>query len=221
MEFIAISGCLFMVVLPILFIVSLILAIARNSKGWTVATIIIGVFGLIAVVGMLVFAGKEGGSLIEKLNEPRVFTSTDGLVEVTAPGTWRVQDLENDLANLEIGNLFSEQYLLLISEDKREFAPEFSLRDYAEVISEQMLEVVEDPYDRPLVSMETGEYPSFEWELDGGIDGLDIAYLIFFIEGEEAFHQILTWTLLERKEKHFPVFREVIGSFREISSAGE
>lgn len=216
MEMIAIFGCFIMVVLPILFVVSLIFAITRNSKRWSAVTVVVGVLSLIAVIVLVAYAGRQGAAVMEKLDQPRSFVSSDGRVEVTAPGTWREQDFENEVASLQLGNLMSEQYLLIISEEKRVFVPEFGIREYAETISEQMLEVLENPVESELVSGETGGYPSFQREFEGEIEGMGIAYLNTFVEGEEAFHQILTWTLRERREKNFPIFRKVIDSFREL-----
>lgn len=221
MDFVAIFGCFVMVALPILFIFALIMAITRKSKGWTGVTIILGVVGLIALVITLVYAGKAGASKLAEMNEPRSFVSSDGLVEITAPGSWSARDLNNEVATLQIGNLIGSQFLIVISEEKREFVPEFGIREYAETINEQMKEVVEKAAETELISMEIGGLPAFRQELEGDIDGTAIAYLNTFIEGEAHFHQILTWTLQEKKSIHFPLFRTTVDSFREVPAASE
>ncbi|MDF1658509.1 MAG: hypothetical protein P1U58_12915 [Verrucomicrobiales bacterium] len=216
MEIVAIFGCFVMVVLPILFVLSLVMAITRKSKGWTVATIATGVIGVIAIVISLVYAGKQGAAKLAEMKQPRPFVTTDGLAEVSAPGIWTEQDFDNDVASLQIGNLIGSQYLLIISEKKREFVPEFGIDEYAETISEQMREIVENPIETELMPMEIGGLTAFRWELEGDIDGTPIAYLNTFIEGEEHFHQVLTWTLIEMKDRHFPLFRTTVESFREL-----
>lgn len=217
MEVVALVGCFVMVALPILFVFTLIMAITRKSKGWTAMTVVIGVIGVIALVVSLVYAGKQGAAKLAEMNQPRPFASADGLVEVTAPGTWIGQDFGNEVASLQIGNLIGNQYLLIISEEKRDFVPEFGIQEYAETISEQMKEVVESPIETELIPMEIGGLPAFRRELDGEIDGTKIAYLNTFIEGEQHFHQVLTWTLLEMKDRQFPLFRTTVASFRELS----
>ncbi|MEM7600193.1 MAG: hypothetical protein AAF357_02120 [Verrucomicrobiota bacterium] len=221
MEIVAVFGCLVMVLLPVLFILALVMAITQKSKEWTSVTIIIGVVGIIALVISLVYAGKYGKAKLEEMNQPRPFVTADGLAEVTAPGTWTAQDFDNDVASLQIGNLIGNQYLLIISEEKQEFVPEFGIQEYAETISEQMKEVVRNPGEPELIPMEIGGLVAFRRELEGEIDGMPIAYLNTFIEGEDHFHQVLTWTLVEMKDRHFPLFRTTVKSFRELPELDE
>ena len=221
MEIVAIIGCFIMVALPILFVLALVMAITRKSKAWTAGATALGVLGIIAVVVLLVYAGKQAASKMAEMSQPRAFVTTDGLVEITAPGTWTAHDFDNEAATLQIGNLIGVQYLLVISESKREFPPEFGIEEYAEVVSGQMREVVEGSVESELLPMEINGLTAFRQELEGDVEGTSIAYLNTFIDGKEHFHQVLTWTLRDQKERHFPVFRETADSFREISDGGE
>lgn len=169
MEFVAFFGCFVMVILPILFVVALVVAITKQSKGWTVATVAIGVVGVVAVVVALAYTGKEAAGKLVERSQPRAFLSSDGLVQVTAPGSWREQDFENEVASLQLGNLISNEYLLVISEEKRGFAPEVGIEEYAEWHSEHVREVLEDPSETELIPLKIGSLKGLRRELDGRI----------------------------------------------------
>ncbi|MDF1823252.1 MAG: hypothetical protein P1U68_01345 [Verrucomicrobiales bacterium] len=216
-----IVGCMLMVALPILFVVALTLAITRKSTGWTVVAVLAGLLGLAALVTSLVYAGKKGAAEFAEMNEPRPFVSEDGLVEIMAPGSWSVRNLENEVASLQIGNLIGSQFLIVISEEKSEFVDEFSIRDYAGTINEQMKEVLVDAIETELLSLEVGGLTALQNELEGNIDGTGIAYLNTFIEGKDHFHQVLTWTLRETKLTHFPLFRKTVMTFQETNKSVE
>lgn len=185
------------------------------------ATVAIGIVGFVSVVIFLLYAGKQASAKIAEKNKPRPFACENGLVEITAPGNWRVQDFDNEVASLQIGSLIPAQYLLVISEEMREFPPEFGLPEYAEAIVTQMRELVREADVSGLKSLEINWLPEFQQELKGEVDGLRIAYLVTCLEGGDHFHQVLTWTSQDLKVRHFPVFRSVVETFREIAASEE
>ncbi|MEM9284129.1 MAG: hypothetical protein AAGA96_20105, partial [Verrucomicrobiota bacterium] len=124
-------GCFLAVLVPALFVFFLVMAIVRKSKGWTVAAVLTGVFGL-ALGAMVIFLGNKAVQKVKETTEiPRVFASEDGLVSVTTPGYWRVLDLASAAAELQLGDPVSEEYLLVISELKTDFEPDFTVEDFA------------------------------------------------------------------------------------------
>ena len=57
-----------------------------------------------------------------------------------------------------------------------------------------------------------------QYEIQGTVDKIKVAYLHVTVEGKDHFHQVLAWTLLSMLEKNRPMLESVIDSFQEIDS---
>ena len=84
-----------------------------------------------------------------------------------------------------------------------------------------MRDVVLNSAESELLPLKISGFTSFRQELEGMVDGIPIAYLNTFIEGEDHVHQVLTWTTRDRKDREFPLFRATVESFRELPEPGE
>ena len=49
---------------------------------------------------------------------------------------------------------------------------------------------------------------------EGAIKNVKLAYHVATVETPQHYHQIITWTLLSRKDKNRPVLQNVIDSFK-------
>jgi hypothetical protein len=52
-------------------------------------------------------------------------------------------------------------------------------------------------------------------DMEGTANGIDVFYKIGVFEGEKAFYQVVTWTLLEQKEEFLPLMEKMVMSFKE------
>jgi len=50
----------------------------------------------------------------------------------------------------------------------------------------------------------------------GTVKGVDASFIIGFVEGKDNFYQVMTWILIENKEKHEAKMEQIISSFKEI-----
>lgn len=211
-------GCILMVVVPAWFLVSLILAIVRKSKGWMVSAIIAGVATLLLVGVTVAGAVASGVKAAKEQALPRQFTTTDGLASVEGPGTWSHLDMDSPEATLKVGNMVAEEYLIVISEPKADFPEGFGLPEYTEIVSNQIFENFDDATAEDAVRLEISGRPAFRRELKGKSDGIGIFYIVHAVEGEEHYHQILTWTLLERGDAKREKLQAAADSFRETGA---
>lgn len=210
-------GCVLMIAIPVLFIVSLILAIVKKSKGWTIAAVISGLLGL-GLIGVSAFMAFKGVSeAIEESGNPKVLQGAEGTFEITVPGHWSEQDLQTPDASLQAGNLFREEYLVVIHEPKADFDPDFTIDDYAEVIGDIVSEGTEN-IDRGQVStLEIQGLPARRYRLEGSVDGIRIVYLMTFVETADRFYQLMMWTLPSKEEAAFAHFEEAAANFRPLN----
>ena len=211
----AVIGCFLAILVPALFIFALIMAIVRKSRGWTIVTVILGVLGL-GFLGVAAYFGvRQAAESAAEAKVPREFVSSDNLVAVTGPGSWTEQDLGSDVAGLQLANLFAEEYLIVISELKSDFPEEFDLEEFVDVASSGIIDSVTEADFSEMEPLAVGGCEGFQHELNGSIDGIRISYVNSFLEGKEHFHQILAWTLEERKERVLPILKEASLTFRE------
>jgi hypothetical protein len=209
-------GCVLALLIPAAFVFTLVMASTRKTKGWIIGAVVSGVIGLLAIGG-IVFSGIFAGVKAAKANsEAPVFTSADGHYAITGAPGWRVLDLESTDATLQIGNLFDEEYLIVIPDVKAELGEEFGLQEFAEIASGQTADAVEDGESGDLVEMEFGGLPGYRRVVRGIIEGNDISYLLSYVEGKDHFYQIMAWTLTDRKAKVFPRLEAAAATFTEL-----
>ncbi len=214
-------SCFLMIAFPVLFIFSLIMAIVRKSKVWTITAITVGVLGLVVIGGIVALGVKEAVKTVESAKLPSEFVSNDGLVMVTADGRWTTLDTGSADASLQIGDLAAQEFLLVVSEAKSDFEEGMEVGGFADLVAENIAAGLGDPESTKMVALTINGCPARQYEVSGTMDGLTITYLNTFVEGEAHFHQVLTWTLEEMKGKAFPELRKVVGSFREVGSMEE
>ena len=211
-------GCVLIILVPALFLFTLIMAMTRKSKGWIVATIIAGTVSLVMVGVVAVYGVRFGSKALKEQQAVQVFTTTDGLATVTGAPGWRVLDLESGDATLSIGSLAAEEYLLVISELKSDFEVDFTLSDFAEIASQQTIDTVKEPVSGELMEKTIQGLSAYEREVSGTIEGTDVSYVNHYVEGREHFYQVMAWTLTNRKERAFPRLRAAADSFTETAA---
>ena len=212
-----IVSCVLFLLIPALFIFTLVMALTRKTKGWIIGAVVSGVVGLL-FVGGIIFSGIYAGFKAAKASrEAQVFTSTDGLCSITGAPGWRVLDLEAPDATMQVGSLFAEEYLIIIPDAKAELGDDFLLQEFAEIASGQTLESVGEGEAGELVETEIGGLPAFQREVRGIIEGNDISYHLTYFEGKDHFYQIMAWTLTDKKVTVFPKLEAAAVTFSEIT----
>ena len=170
-----------------------------------------------AVVNIAI-ASKTPGSLIGP-SQPETFLSASGEFQVTADDSWSVHDDLHDEADLSIGSLFEEKYLIVLTEPKSDFSEDYSLEDHTLWVEESF--AGESPL--PVAANETsiGGYEAQQFEFDDVVDDYAITYLVTTIETEEHFHQLIAWTLTENFGRLEQELRDVTASFGPVLISNE
>lgn len=210
-------SCVLFLLIPALFIFTLVMALTRKTKGWIIGAVVSGLIGLLFIGGALGMGFYSGFKAAKASRESQVFTSTDGLCSITGTPGWRVLDLEAPDATLQVENLFAEEYLIIIPDAKVELGDDFLLEEFAEIASGQTLESVGEGEGGELVELEIGGLPAFQREVRGIIEGNDISYHLTYLEGEDYFYQIMAWTLTVKKATVFPKLEAAAATFSEIT----
>ncbi|WP_436493269.1 hypothetical protein [Actinokineospora sp. HUAS TT18] len=146
-------------------------------------------------------------------SETKVVTATDGRSSVSVPSKWgqMPESLQIPGAVIAQAQIYQERYLMVVTDDKAEFK---DFADYEEtaLISVDGLggTIVGQPQD-----VRVGELPGVRYELTGDFEGNAIVYWCTLVDGVRGYHQILTWTLADRRDQAEPALRTVVDSFRE------
>lgn len=230
---------LFVMLLPLAFIGFLIVAIVRRRALWWVLTGVTAALCLLLVLPMVFIAARawrdasdRALAAIELQNHglteetgTRVECS-EGVVALIVPRNWRdvSRQIGNEDGSLAYGNLVREEYCVVITEPSEDFLDEdgeqgFDLSEFAEVviqmITSELAELeVSGPYAAPL----PGAPQAMRAEIRGIIDGFDIAYILYAIETDHHFHQIVLWTQADDMDDKRPIFDAVAQTFESIAS---
>ncbi|WP_298777628.1 hypothetical protein [uncultured Polaribacter sp.] len=132
----------------------------------------------------------------------------------------------HDEASFEYANIYKETYAIVIDESKQEFVDTFKeldiyndemsvLENYSDYQIKSLIESIENATHKN-IEINIKNISSKHYELHGKIDGLNIGYLIGFIEGNEKMFMIMTWTLDSRFNKYENTFKMIQKSFKFI-----
>ena len=196
----------------IFFIIALIKAITRKTRGWITAAVISGVLAFFGVVGLIGVAANSIAKLAKTAGEKKkTVASKDGRFRLEVPATWKELPELHEEAQIKAGSGVLEQYAIVIENLKSDYAG--TLAEFDELVIGQMKEnvpgcEVSEPELRPV-----GSYPAVHRRLTGTVNNIRIVYQIASVETDAGFYQVLTWTTPSRETVAQPVFREVIDSF--------
>lgn len=210
-----IFGCALMFAIPVLFIVSLILAIVKKSKAWTIVCVISGLLGLGFIGVSSYFAVKGISAAAKAASEAKTLSGPDGQFHIDVPGNWSDNDLGSEDASVQVANLFREEYLLVIEETKADFEADFTVSDFADLASSLVEESLVGGNRGELTELTINGLPAARCRIKGSADGVQVVYLNTYIEGAEHFYQVMAWTLPSKEKIAFPIFEKAVSTFRD------
>ncbi len=196
-------------------LLSFIMALVKRTKGWIIAAVFFGMFGLAAVAfGVVAFAKgvKQGFNKAKAAAVDKKVVSSDGQISLQVPANWDdLPELHADAA-LKVGNKFREEYAIVISEPKTDF--EGTLQKYSEITTGAMRENLENGTISNVQSLTIGGLPAIQCRVSGTTQNIKIIYLHTSIETPDGFHQLMLWTLPSKEATAWPVFERVAKSFQ-------
>ena len=152
---------------------------------------------------------------VEKTQSPQVLTSTDGLYQITVPGTWQTESGLNAQATLQASNRIGELFVIIIRESKEDFGKKVDLNFVTEAIRDNLKKVLTDAVLSEPVSATVNGYPAQEFEATGEVQNIKLKYQYAVIETPQNYYQIITWTRSSRFDENLPQLMEIINSFKE------
>ena len=140
--------------------------------------------------------------------------SEDELFSVTIPKGWaQIIDYSlNDVAELQASKRFANQYFVALVEHKDDL--EFTFEEWMEYAIEKYLASFDN------VDISDGNdilidgQPAKQFEIKGTIRPAKVAILATYVDGENHFAQILTWTLSSKYKSSVDDLRTITNSIK-------
>lgn len=147
-----------------------------------------------------------------------VLTTKDGQGKVNLPKGWSKDQELNDEADLQASNRSEEMYMIVLTESKKDFR-NITLAKHSELTRGTLLKSLTSPKVEGPTQLTINNYPAVQYEIHGGIDNINAAYLHTTVETENNFHQILVWTLESQFSKNRDELQQVTQSFQEAAAS--
>ena len=177
-------------------------------------------FPAIAILMMLqtVSCKQIVEELVAKISqESKEIVGNNGLVRLTVPGSWSSMKDLNEEANLQVGSVLEEGYLVVISENREDFE-DMTLQKFSEITSESIMEGLAKASQEEPEDILIGRHRAIKRVIEGVIDNLKISYVHVAVETEGNYHQIIGWSLKSKFEGNKSKFDKIIMSFKEVEA---
>lgn len=170
---------------------------------------------LILSILMIAGCGNLGSS------GPKAVTSADGRIQVVVPKGWKSQRTLHNNADIQVADLLKEGYLIVLSDSKMDL-DNMTFKEHSKLTRETILENLKNGrVSSGPAELEINGRPAVQYEIRGSVDEIKVIYFHTTVDGKEAFHQILAWTLPSKFKQNQGVLKTVINSFKEIDAGAE
>ena len=168
-------------------------------------------------------AGNFGGEDVVKTEDLNIISVADKYTMAVHEYMTELKSL-NDDASFQYANIYKETYTIVINENKQDFSDAFKEIE----IYNDSLSPLDNYSDYQIKStkeaMDNGEYKklntkirnldSNQYEVYGKTEGIDVNYLVSFVESDEDVYMIMSWTLKNRYKKYKNTFKLIQNSFK-------
>lgn len=165
----------------------------------------------LAVTGCGMDTTEGGGNANQDGNI--TFISTGGEFQLTAGPDWQMLTGElHPEAELEIGSLVQDKYLIVIPELKADLS--MPLSDYTKIAADVTMRELKNPLMTGPVATTINGREAYLAKISGTIDGLNVYYWLYTIDCPDHLVQIVAWTLKSRKDSYEDDIMSVVQSFQ-------
>lgn len=202
----------------VFFIVALVKAFTRKTKGWIITAVLTGVLGILLMISAVVVAAFNiSKTVAEGRKITRQLVSKDGRHRIVVPGSWKAMSDLNEEADVSAGNLFAEQYVVVLAEAKEKVGT--GLDTYSRLAADSIAGTLEQATQGEVSEHLVSGHRALRRQISGRINRLDVIYLHTCVETQEHLTQILCWTLKGRETRTLPIFEQVTATYT-VTKAG-
>ncbi|MCB1323152.1 MAG: hypothetical protein KDK34_23040 [Leptospiraceae bacterium] len=146
---------------------------------------------------------------------PKSMTGDQGLISIDVPSSWSKRTDLNDDANLQAGNAFNEEYLVVISEAKADLY-QMNMQRYANFMIQNLRSSVLQFAMEPAQQVEINGMKGQKYICRGVIENINVSYVVTVLESDTHFHNVMMWTMRSKEGEAFPKFDAALQTFKEV-----
>ncbi|WP_248965179.1 hypothetical protein [Sphaerisporangium perillae] len=126
--------------------------------------------------------------------------------------TWSRMEL-SDSAVVEVGTDRYAEYVIVMSEDKRQFTEDIGeyAEDWVEAIAGEARRVRKSKPRRVTI----GGMPGLQYDMQGDVEGGRVGWVLTSIDGAAHYHNIVVTTTASRVQANSRRLRAIVATFRE------
>jgi hypothetical protein len=179
-------------------------------------TIVLAIAGVMAAFFMLAI-----WQFLDNEDAPNsVVFADDKSCQIEVPPRWLPHpELKKnaDRVVLRLADPRRNEYLIVTTALKKDYQAALTTHDFADLWFEESEKEgkLKDATVSEPVKLEIGGRPAFQYTLSGSTEGKNLGYLVTFVEGPKAFHEIINWTLKSEFAAKQPGFAKVASTFKE------
>ncbi len=137
------------------------------------------------------------------------------------------KDELNEDASLQYLNGLRELYVVVIEDTKSEFQQVLiknklnekfpnNLKSYSNYILRYMKDQTQILHKSAMIDTIVNKLPAKIVSVSGKVEDINVFYMIGFIEGNNTYYQIITWTISGFENKYKERMKKIIFSFKEL-----
>jgi len=186
---------------------------------------------------IVLFLSATACRISENSTESSQVVNIEDKYEVKLPNSLTNQNNLYEQASLQYGDRKTDFFVAVIDENRSEvndmlyevlkdslhirsknaFAKKFKLENYFEICKKGWAEAnMMRPTAKQITETTINKYPAIVVETTEEVNGIGVFYVVAIIETKKTYYQIFTWTLANKKEKHYQQMKEIINSFKEL-----
>ena len=163
---------------------------------------------------LLLFVAVLACKSLQSPDKSTILNSPDGKFQLTVPAGWREHAGLNDKADIKAASLIDEMYVIVITEAKLDFTDEMTLDQYTTISRDSMVSNLAASDATPPVPVTISGNAGRQYEIQGAVENVRLAYLVTTVETAAHYHQIITWTLRSRINENQMTLQQVTETFR-------
>jgi len=146
----------------------------------------------------------------------KVVTSKDQKSQLTVPVSWLdvPASFKNEVAEIQLGDLRREQYIMVITDNIDDFVDFGGFREATRENARAMVPGGDIGEEHMLT---VGGLNAMQYEVAGAVNGVKVVFWFTVVEGKRGYYQVLGWTLPSLRTEGEPIIKKVIDSFRELN----
>jgi hypothetical protein len=153
-------------------------------------------------------------ALIASTSGTETLASADGTMSLTVPETWDSDDALHSSAEIAASNRLEETYVIVLSENASRIPDGTTTERYSQFAREALVDRDRRVEERRLGSFSIDGHEALEYEIRGVSEGLEVVWLHTTVRTDDAFVQVIAWTMASTYEARVETLQEVIRSFR-------